>query len=445
MVLERVRAACGPDFLIEYRLSASENVPGGLELPEAVEFCKLIQDKIDLIHVTAGIYHSHVETKAFSSVFDEHGCNLGLAAAIKAAVNVPVVAVGGFNAPEQIEDAIASGSCDFVALGRQQIADPEFVKKAMSGHADQIAPCLRCSCFNPLASNPGERPIPSLWQCAVNPTAHRELRWRQAPRPVHSRKVLVVGGGPSGMYAALTAAERGHDVTLAEKTDRLGGILKFTDKDIHKESLRRYRDSLETRCRYTGVKIELGVEVTRGYIETMKPDAVICAVGARPSIPPIPGIENALHALDAYADLSRLGKSIVMIGGGLVGCEMGYLLAESGHRVHILEMRDGLALDANDSHRRALLPRISKTTTWDCGVIITALGDGGVRFRDSTGKEKFIIADTFIYATGMKSNTEIVESLRNTVPWFVATGDCVAPRQVLQATYEGFSAAIGII
>ncbi|MDR0851148.1 MAG: NADH:flavin oxidoreductase, partial [Clostridiales Family XIII bacterium] len=209
MVLDAVRKECGEDFLIEYRVSGDERVDGGMQIEETAEFCKLIQDKIDLIHVTSGIYHSHVETKAFSSMFAPHGCNLDLAAAIKKEVNIPVVAVGGFNAPEQVEEALASGQCDFVALGRQQFADPAFVNKAMTGRADEIAPCLRCSCFNPLPSDPDQRPTPELWHCAVNPWSARELRWRQAPKPLASRDVLVIGGGAAGMSAAITAAERG--------------------------------------------------------------------------------------------------------------------------------------------------------------------------------------------------------------------------------------------
>lgn len=445
MVLDRIREVCGEDFLIEYRVSGSERVPGGMELDEMIEFCKLIQDKVDLLHVTAGIYHSHVETKAVSSMFDPHGCNLELSAAIKAAVHIPVVAVGGFNSPEQIEAALEQGKCDFVALGRQHMADPDFVNKAMTGRADEIAPCLRCSCFNPLATNPGQRPIPELWHCAVNPWYGRELRWRNAPKPKGRRKVLVVGGGVSGMYAALTAAGRGHEVILAEKSHRLGGLLWFTDVDTHKESLRRFRDSLVVRCGRAGVDIRLGTEVTPALIKSLAPDAVICAVGSSPIVPSITGIELAIHALDSYAEAESLGKQIVMIGGGLIGCETGYFYACSGHQVHILEQRPEVAQEANDSHRRALLPRMKQRLTWDCGVVVEEITGAGVRYRDARGEERFVPADTVIYACGNRSNLETVESLRGCCPWFVVTGDAKQPRQVKQATYEGFVAAMDIL
>lgn len=445
MVLDRIRKACGPDFLIEYRISGAERVPGGLELVETVEICKLLQDKVDLLHVTSGIYHSHVETKAFSSMFDVHGCNLDLAAAVKAAVHIPVVAVGGFNSPEQIEAALASGQCDFVALGRQQFADPYFVNKALIGHTDLIAPCLRCSCFNPLASDPEKRPIPSLWHCTVNPMASRGLRWRQAPQPKSKRKVLVIGGGIAGLYAAATAADRGHDVLIAEKTNFLGGLLKFTDVDFHKESLKRFRDSLIARCTQGGVKIVLNTEATREYIEEMKPDAVICAVGSRKSIPPIPGIELAMHALDVYDDLEKIGERVVLIGGGLVGCETAYFLADTGHKVHILEMRDSLAIDANDSHRRALLPRLAKTATAECCVAVKEVKTNGVIYTDAAGAEQFAEADTVIFATGMRPNSESVDQLRGAAPWFVSVGDCIGPRQIKQATYDAFCAAMDIL
>jgi len=446
MVCERIRELCGDDFLIEYRVSGSERIEGGMELPETIEFCKIVQDYIDIIHVTSGIYHSHVETKAFSSMFDKHGCNLDLAEAIKKEVRVPVVAVGGFNGPKQIEEAIASGKCDFVALGRQQFADPEFVNKTLTGREDEIAPCLRCSCFNPLASDPESRPIPELWHCAVNPRASRNLRWRQAPTPLSKKKVLVIGGGVSGMYAAITASERGHDVTLVEKADRLGGLLWFTDVDTHKESLRKYRDSLIARCKAANVKIVFNTEATHEFIKKESPDAVICSVGSQPFVPPIKGIKNAIHAVEVYKDMSILGKKVIMIGGGAIGCESGYFFADAGHEVKILEMRKDLCLDSNDSQRRALIPRMKKAgMTWNCSVNVLEITPTGVKYVDKDGCEQFEEADTVIYACGNRANTDVVNALKDNCNWFVATGDCIRARMVKQATYEGFCAAMDIV
>jgi 2,4-dienoyl-CoA reductase-like NADH-dependent reductase (Old Yellow Enzyme family)/thioredoxin reductase len=445
MVCKKIREVCGDDFLIEYRMSGSERMEGGMTLEDGIEFAKIIQDYVDILHVTSGVYHSHVETKAFSSMFDKHGCNLDLAEAIKKNVRIPVVAVGGFNAPEQIEEAIATGKCDFVALGRQQLADPAFVNKTLQGRENEIAPCLRCSCFNPLASDPGKRPIPELWQCAVNPTSGRELRWRNAPRPTGKRRVMVIGGGPAGLYAAATAAERGHDVILVEACKQLGGLLWFTDVDGHKESLRRFRDSLIARCQRLGVKFQMGTTATKEYIAQMQPDAVICAVGSSPVKPNIAGIEHAHHALYCYDRPENVGRRVVMIGGGLIGCETGYWLADTGHEVHVLEMRDGLALDANDSHRRALLPRMEQTMSWDCSVNVTEIAANGVKFLDKDGQEHFVAADTVLYAVGQRANSQVVEGLKGACDWFVPVGDCVKARQVKQATYEGFCAAMDVL
>jgi len=446
-VLDAVRKEVGRGFPIEFRISGAERVPGGMELPETVEFCRIIEDKVDMIHVTSGIYHTHVETKSFSSMFEPHGCNLDLAEGVKKAVKVPVVAVGGFNGPEQIEEAIASGKCDFVAMGRQQFADPEFVNKTILGREKEIAPCLRCSCFNPLPPDPDARVTAQPWHCTVNPLANRELRWRQAPQPRGSRNVLVIGGGAAGLYAAATAAGRGHKVTLLEKSSTLGGVLWFTDTDLHKESLRRFRDSLIARCEAEGVELLLATEATPETVRSMKPDAIICAVGGKPVTPPVPGIEKAHYALYAYEAPQNLGKKIVMIGGGLVGCETAYHLAESGYEVHILEMKDDIASEANDSHRRALIPRMKKCLTWNCGVRVQEITDDGVVFADGSGNRQMITADTVLYAAGLAPRQDVVERLRTEsgCGWFVPVGDCVRPRLIKQATYEGFCAAMDIL
>ena len=448
MVCKKIREVCGNDLLIEYRLSGSERMEGGMTIEDGIEFAKIIEPYIDLLHVTSGSYQDHVNTKSFSSMFDPHGCNLDLAEAIKKHVSIPVIAVGGFNGPEQIEEAIASGKCDFVAMGRQQFADPDFVNKTLKGLEDTIAPCLRCSCFNPLASNPGERPIPELWHCAVNPWGQRELRWRNAPKPTGSRKVLVIGGGASGMYAAITAAERGHDVTLVEKENKLGGLLWFTEVDTDKESLLRFRDSLVARVKYAGVKVLLNTEATREMIESMAPDAVICAVGSHPFVPPIKGVEKAQHAVEAYKNIEALnGKKVVIIGGGAIGCESGYFFAsECGAKVQILEMRDAMCKDSYPSQRDALLPRMAKAgMILDCSVTTKEITDKGVVFIDKDGNEQFAEADIVYYCCGNRSNSDIVASLEGVCPWFVVTGDAKMARTVKMATYEGFCAAMDIL
>jgi pyruvate/2-oxoglutarate dehydrogenase complex dihydrolipoamide dehydrogenase (E3) component len=250
------------------------------------------------------------------------------------------------------------------------------------------------------------------------------------------------------MYAALTAAERGHDVVLCEKGDKLGGLLWFTEKDTHKESLLRFRDSLVARCKHNGVDIRLNTEVTREMIEEMKPDAVICAVGSHPFVPGIPGVENAKHALYAYDDLAALnGKKVVIIGGGAIGCESGYFFAsECGAKVQILEMRDEMCKDSNMSQRMALLPRMDKAgMILSCSVSTKEIKPNGVVYTDKDGNEQFAEADLVLYCCGNRSNDAIVESLRGVVPHFVVTGDAKRARTVKQATYEGFCAAMDIL
>lgn len=453
LVLERMRQAVGDDFLIEYRISGDERTKGGLTIEESSEFCKIIETKADIIHVTAGMYHNHIESKSFSSMFEPHGCNVELAAAIKQAVNIPVVSVGGFNDPALMEKVISEGFCDFVAVGRQQIADPYLPLKAMSGAADEISPCLRCSCFNPMPSNPDERILGGKRgvTCTVNPRSYRTLELALAPKPIVKKCVLVIGGGASGLYAAFTAAEQGHDVTLYEKSERLGGHLWFTDHDPHKEDLRKYRDSLITKVYRRGVKVELGVAVTKDYIKSNNPDCVICCIGSEPIVPSIPGIGNAEHALYAYSDYEKLGDRIVIIGGGLVGCEEALYLAEAGKDVILVEMLDSLAKDAYSSHRTALMNKIEGLVKAYTSAVCSKITPDGVWVNLNDGSSEgadervFIEADNVLYAVGMKARKNEVEELRGDFAYFVEAGDCKRARTVEEAVYDGFNAAMDIL
>ena len=446
MVIDRIHEVCGDDLLIEYRMSGAERVPGGLTIEEAVEFAKIIQDKIDIIHVTSGLYLNHVESKAFSSIYHPHGCNLDLAEAIKKAVHIPVTAVGGFNSPEQIEEAIASGKCDFVALGRQMLADPEFVNKVAKGKEDEIMPCLRCSCFNPLASDPDKRVQVVPFECTVNPTSMRQLRLQSSTPDVKEKgqKVLVVGGGPGGMYAALTAAERGHRVTLMDAREKLGGTLWYTSYDCHKDDMRKFRDHLANRVYRAGVDVQLGVTVTKETIEQFNPDAVILAIGGRPVAPRIPGLhEHAKYALNAYTQES--GKKVVMIGGGLVGVEVSMHLADTGHDVVVLEMLDDYCRDALLSHKEAI--RIMKPKSMEilCSTRVTEVGADYVKAIDPEGKEVSFPADNIYYALGFRAPTDELAELRSVCARTAVIGDCNKPARIMQATRDGMFAALDIV
>lgn len=452
MVLDRIRAACGDDFLIEYRLSAEELQEGGLTIDDTIEFIGYIKDKIDILHCSVGIYHKPVETRTFPSMYHESGCNAGLSEKIKKAYpDLPVTVVGGINDPALAEEIIASGKADFVALGRQMLADPEFAVKAMTGRSDEIAPCLRCSCFIPLPVDPtirmGIQIAPRPFECAVNPKSMRELRTQTYPTPRASRKVLVIGGGPAGMYAAITAAERGHSVILVEQSEKLGGLLNFTNTDYYKKDLNRYMKSLIARVGKLDIEVRLNTKATKELIEAEAPYVVIAAVGSVPIVPGIPGLkEHAVQALDAYYKPDSIGKNVVMVGGGLVGCETALHLAAKGHKVTLIEMMDDVAPDALMSHKMAIMPKLeNELEGLHCGTKCGRITTDGVYAQGRDGKEIFFPADTVMYAVGMRSNSEEVEALRGAVDNFATVGDCLAPRKVLQAVRDGYFAAMDVL
>ena len=448
MVIDRIREAVGPDFLIEYRLSGEELVEGGITIEDTVDFAKRIEKKVDIIHVSVGIYHLHVESRTFSSMFHPHGCNVSLAEAVKKAVSIPVAVVGGINDPVMAEGIIAEGKADLVALARQNLADPEFPNKAQTGRTDEIAPCLRCGCFSPMVQVEGEITPPHTFQCTVNPVTSKEFRMALAPPVKSAEKVMIAGGGPGGMYAAITAAERGHKVTLFEKAGSLGGILKYTETDTYKYDLKRYKDSLIARVEKLAIDVRLNTEATPELVETENPDVLIVAVGSQPIVPNIPGISgpNVLQALDVYWNPEKVGKKVVVIGGGLVGCETGLHLAAQGKSVTLVEMMDRLAVDATESHRIALFAEMKKVITSYTGMKCMEITAKGIKVINRDGSEKCIDADTVVHAVGMKALSDKAFRLCDAAPkQYFLVGDCVRPRKVLEAVHEGYHAAMDIL
>ena len=443
MVIDRIRQRCGENFLIEYRMSGCEEIEGGLSPEEGIEFAKLLDGKVDLIHVSAGLDIEEAQAvHTHPTMFLPHGVNVHYAAAIKAAgVKTPVVTLGGINTPELAEQILASGQADVIAMARQSIADPYFPEKARHGKAKDIVPCLRClDCLTGLHSG-------NQLSCAVNPRTAQECRFdRMSPPAQVQRNVLVVGGGPGGMEAAAIAAQRGHTVTLAESTDQLGGLLKFTDYDDLKVDLMRLKNYLIHQVEQSGAQILLNTTVTPDFIREGGYDAVILAVGSSPARPPIPGLDDPSleHATTVYTKLANFGKRVAVLGGGLVGCETGLYLAEHGHEVTIIEMQQEIAPEANWMHKEGMMQSFAKAPiTCRTGLRVSRIVPGeGVYALNGEGQEEFIPADGIVYAMGMRPNTATVDALKDVCLDTYTVGDCVRPRKARQAIEEGYWAAV---
>lgn len=443
MVVERIRKAVGRDFILEYRISGSERDPAGLTLEETIPFIQSIQDKIDLVHVSAGIdTRLDLTLQAHPSIFQPHGCNVDLAAAMKAAVNIPVVTVGAISSPQMAEQILAEGKADAVAMCRALIADPELPRKAREGRDDEISPCTRCLHCR------GHMDTHKHFSCAVNPRTAREARYPQGiVKSGTKKRVLVVGGGPGGMKVAIVAAQRGHDVTLADEREKLGGQLNFTDYDDIKADLRAQKNYLAHMVEKLGVKVQLQTRVDREFARSFAPDVIVTAVGASPVVPPIPGIDGAkvMGALDTYYHGERVGENVVMIGGGLVGVETALYLADAGKKVTVVEMTDTAAREANRLHAEALRLAIRErgvkilTSTKCC-----AVEEDGVLVEDQNGSREKLPVDTVVYCTGMRANSDTYQQLYDCAPEVYRVGDCIKPGTVREAILTGYFTAAEI-
>ncbi|MER0284338.1 FAD-dependent oxidoreductase [Clostridioides difficile] len=441
-VLDSVRKAVGPGFPIEFRLSGSELFEGGYDLAEGIEISKLLESRIDLLHVSAGTYQRGFGI-THPSMFAPHGCNVYLAAEIKKHVSVPVATLGGLNDPAQMEEIIASGKADVVEMARALLADYELPKKVMSNRDEDIVKCLRC--FTCMA----ERAATSTRRCTVNPLIGREIEGMEITPVLKPKKVLVAGGGPGGLKAAITAAQRGHKVILCEKADALGGILKGEKAIPFKYEMYELGNTFSKLAKDEGVEIRLNTKVTKEYVEKENVDALIIAVGSSPLVPPIPGLDgdNVVVVNNYYLERDKVEtvKEIIVLGGGLAGCETAIHLAKEGKKVHIVEMRSELAPDANIRHRPILLDEIEKQ-----GVEVHTefkglkVSEEGVLCADKNGNEILVPGTHVICALGQRANRNIVEELIDCAPYVAQIGDCVHPSTITTAVYQGYHAALDI-
>ncbi len=443
MILDAIRQRVGRRLLIEYRVSGSELTPGGFTERDCVAFLKLIQDRIDIAHISCGSFYSETEHIMHPNNFLPAGCNAYLARAVKESgeIHIPVLTLGAFQDPALMEETIKTGGADLVAMARGTISDAFVPDKALHGKADEIIPCIRCFHCLDYGRN-------TAFACSVNPTVGREYRLKLLEEPPAGQKnVVIVGGGPAGMQAAITAARRGHRVTLLEKADHLGGKLIFSRQAEFKKDLEKFMDYQIHMLEKLNVDVRLGTEATPELVSSMAPDAVLAAVGADPIIPPIPGVDgkNVITAERCYEmGLSGedMGQRIAILGGGLVGCETAlYLSMYLGKDVTLIEMTGAVAQEEYSIPRQALVEHMDEYVTYYCGVKCTAITPEGMEVADSYGNRALIPADTVVLAAGMRARAQAAEQFRGLSLFFEPIGDCVVAKNVRGATRSGYDAA----
>ena len=439
MILRAVRERVGPRQLLMARISGSERTEGGFTVEDMICFLEKAQEYIDLVEVSVeGLQNNMTAT------FRPLGINTDLSEAIKRSgrVNIPVYTVGAVLYPEQAEEIIASGKADGVSMSRALIADPYFPEKAFAGKEDDITPCIRClGCCD--SDN-----LTRHFICSVNPLIGREARLgfgEDLGRAKLRKRVLVIGGGPAGMTAAVTAFHRGHEVILWEKSDRLGGLLNFTEADSLKHDLRRYKRFLVAQTEKAGIRVELNKTATAAEVAALAPDDVVLATGGEPIEPRfLPGWENARHALEVYRDPASVGENVVIIGGGLVGVETGLHLRKLGKKVTVLEMEDEYARDGGFGYKFGLLYTVEEMQL----KVITGARCREIR-RDAVvyekaGRSETLACDSVYYAVGMRSEDSLFTELAPLGIRLSMAGDCKKTGKVSGAVHSGFFAAMDI-
>ena len=443
LVLDAVRSAVGPIFPIEIRLNGDDMTDIGIGLPEYIEVAKMVNDKVDMFNISCG---NHEDPAMFCRThpnsFFPRGVNVYLAAEIKKHVTKPVACVGSLNDPAQMEEIIASGQADLVEIGRALVADPYIAKKAMEGRADDINPCLRCyECF-------GATGQLEMIKCTVNPLQGQQLQARdeEIPAPEKVKKILVAGGGPAGMEAAITAAKRGHDVTLVEKSDKLGGNLHPAGAAWFKEDIKKLCCVLQKRVAAAGVKVILNTEVTPEYVKEFAPDALFVAIGSNELRPPIKGMDgdNVIMAIDAELHPEKLGERVAIMGGGLVGAEAACSFASEGKKVSIIEMKDDVALEVNSFYRGGLMPHVQESAELYVKTKVKEITPEGVLVENAEKGEFLVEADTVVCALGFRAPFAAVDALCDMCEDSFVIGDCGGVGQIYHAMNAGYYAARAI-
>lgn len=443
--LQQIKEQAGADFPVIVKYTANHHMEGGRELSEGIEMAKLFEEAgADALHVDGGcIDQWH---KQIPSVYGPEKLLVDDVAAVKAAVSIPVIGHGKIHSVDNVEEVLTEGKMDFVAMGHQMLTDPHWVKKATKGETYDIVPCIGCNeCV--VRSHMGLE-----HSCAVNPQCLREGEYPITPADV-KKKVLVVGGGPGGMEAAVVAAQRGHDVELWESKDTLGGMINQAGAPSFKIDVKRYRDYMVGKIYRLGIKVTLGKDATSEEILRGGYDEVILATGAQRSIPRIPGYDNKIvtESLPVLDGKVKVGKNVVVLGGGLVGSELALDLQLKGHNVTILEMLPDILYKPETKGYTTKNPNDSELHEMihDSGITVIAsakadkITDHSVEYTKE-GKPGTIPCDSVVMAAGFKVDRSLEAALKEADVNLHVIGNAKTPGLIFEAVHDGFFAALDI-
>jgi len=438
-IIAGIRARCGRDFPLGIRLSVDEFVAGGIDIEQGVAIARHMERSgVDVISVSSGIYETM--GTIVEPISSPQGWRTHLAAAVKAEVSIPVIAVGVIREPAVAAAVLDEGKADFVAIGRGHIADPDWCAKAASGRETELRRCIGClTCFEEILN--GRRIA-----CAVNARAGNERQYGALTRDGGGRKAVVVGGGPGGMEAARVLAERGFNVVLFEKRAGLGGQLLFGCKPIGKDKIEWLVDFGRNELARLGVDVRLGQTADVATITAEVPDAVIVATGGDPIVPRIPGINspNVHTAEDVLGGLVRLSaETVVVIGGGMTGCEAAAWIAAQGNAVSVVEMRPELCKGVMPVNRFDVLAELERQEVGIAtGHRLVEIREACVVLEDlSSGECKEMPATTVVLALGVRPVNGLFPDVVDRFPKARIVGDAVSARRIGDAVREGYLAA----
>lgn len=440
-----VRNRVGPDFPVSIRISGEEGIKGGYGVDDMQTIIPdLVAAGVDVIHVSFGTHGNmdvNLNTPNPSAPVEfAQGFNAHLAGKIKQVATVPVISVGRYADPFLMDEVIARGDTDLIAVGRQHLADPDFLKNAVAGHPEDTLECMACNqgCIERLALE--QQPI----RCAINPETGQELLYPAGPAAV-KRSVWVVGGGPAGLTAASEAARLGHRVTLYESGSRTGGNVRYAALAPHKEIYQKYIDTLTAKCKKRGVEIQTDVTVTESLLEKGRPDAVVLAIGADKADCPADGPGTSV-VCDAWQILDgeiQPQDHIVVVGGGLLGMETADFLLEKGLRdITIVEMLPKSPVMPQAARGQMLHRRMrAGGVRLLLGTTLKRVEQGAIILTTDGEDRKLEPVAQVVMAVGMVSRDTLKDMLVEKGFRHFVVGDAVAPRRIIEATTEGAMAA----